>query len=195
MPIHKLTKKQGIYFITFTCHNWLPFIEKTNSYDVLYNFFELLQQKGNSICGYVLMPNHVHFLLHYTGVQSLNTLIGNGKRFAAYELVNRLKNNSENELLTLLATSVTSKDKNKGQKHMVWNESFDVKECRTEVFIEQKLHYMHNNPLSGKWTLCGQSIDYPHSSARFYFNGTEGNFPVTDYRIILAEKLDKQPTH
>jgi REP element-mobilizing transposase RayT len=65
------------------------------------------------------MPNHVHFLLHYTGDKNLNTLIGNGKRFAAYELVNRLKNNSENELLSLLSASVVSKDKNKGQKHMV----------------------------------------------------------------------------
>jgi REP element-mobilizing transposase RayT len=139
------------------------------------------------------MPNHIHihFLLHYMGQQSLNTLIGNGKRFAAYKIINRLENNSENELLSLLSDSVASRNKNKGQKHMVWIESFDVKECRTETFIEQKLHYMHNNPLSGKWKLCRQSIDYPHSSARFYFNGTEGNFPVTDYRIILASELNK----
>jgi REP element-mobilizing transposase RayT len=194
MAIHKFTNKAGIYFITFTCHNWIPLIEKTNSYDVLYNFFEVLQQKGNSICGYVIMPNHVHFLMHYKVQQSLNTIIGNGKRFAAYELVNRLKSNSENELLSLLSASVASKDKNKGQKHMVWKESFDVKDCRTEAFIEQKLHYMHNNPLNGKWKLCRQSIDYPHSSARFYFTGTEGNCPITDYRVILATELKKQHT-
>lgn len=31
------------------------------------------------------MPDHVHFLLHYTNTkQSLNTIIGNGKRFIGY---------------------------------------------------------------------------------------------------------------
>jgi hypothetical protein len=53
---------------------------------------------------------------------------------------------------------------------------------------------MHNNPLSGKWKLCRQSIDYSHSSARFYFNGTEGICPITDYRVILAKELKKQHT-
>jgi len=37
-----------------------------------------------------IMPNHLHMLLHYTGDGfSVNTLIGNGKRFAAYEIIKK----------------------------------------------------------------------------------------------------------
>ena len=42
------------------------------------------------MAGYVIMPNHVHFLLYFTmQKQSLNTVIGNGKRFIGYEIINR----------------------------------------------------------------------------------------------------------
>jgi hypothetical protein len=43
------------------------------------------------------------FLLNYKCQQSLR-FNRNGKGFAAYEIVNRLKTNSENELLSLLST-------------------------------------------------------------------------------------------
>jgi hypothetical protein len=50
----------------------------------------------------------------------------------------------------------------------VFEESFDAKECYTEEFIFQKLHYMHHNPVSKKWNLVNDFTDYEHSSASFY---------------------------
>lgn len=80
------------YFCTFTCYSWLPLIELTNSYDVVYKWFEFLKSKNMHITSYVIMPNHVHVLLYFPldGFQ-LNKLIGNGKRFIAYEITKRLK--------------------------------------------------------------------------------------------------------
>ncbi|MCW3073094.1 MAG: hypothetical protein JWP69_163 [Flaviaesturariibacter sp.] len=73
----------------------------------------------------------------------------------------------------------------KRQKHAVWKAGFDVKECRTEKFVLQKLIYMHQNPVSGKWRLAERSIAYPHSSALYYFNGSQQGFAVQDYRALL----------
>jgi len=186
MSVHTVVKKQGIYFITFTCHDWLPLIEKSDGYDAVYNFFNVLQSKGNAVTGYIIMPNHVHLLLYYSGIeQSLNTLIGNGKRFMAYEILQKLGNKEEHTLLTKLKESVQAKDAEKGQKHNVWKDSFDVKECRTEKFLLQKLNYMYNNPVSGKWNLASSPLDYVHSSAPFYFNGRQQLFKVKDYRELL----------
>ena len=37
------------------------------------------------------MPNHVHALISFKATeQSINTIVGNGKRFIAYEIVKRL---------------------------------------------------------------------------------------------------------
>ncbi|HEX8315375.1 MAG TPA: transposase [Flavisolibacter sp.] len=186
MSVHSVVNKEGIYFITFTCHNWLPLIDKSDGYSAIYNFFTVLKNKGHTVTGYVIMPNHVHLLLHYAGgAQGFNTIIGNGKRFIAYDILKKLKEKGEHELLVQLAQAVQPKDKEKGQKHVVWIDSFDVKECRTEKFVLQKLHYIHNNPVSGKWKLAATSLHYPHSSAPFYFNGQQQLFDVVDYRKFL----------
>jgi REP element-mobilizing transposase RayT len=186
MSVHTQTEKEGIYFITFTCHEWLPLIELSEGYSSVYNFFQVLRTKGHAIVGYVIMPNHLHFLLHYTGKgKSLNTLIGNGKRFMAYEMIKRLDEKGELHILNYLQNTVLPKDLQKGQKHNFWKDSFEVKECRTENFLLQKLHYTHNNPVRGKWKLVASAQDYLHSSASFYFNGRQQVFEVKDYRELL----------
>ena len=186
MPVHTVVQKQSIYFITFTCHDWLPLIERSEGYNAVYNFFEVLKCKGHTLAGYVIMPNHVHILLHYTGKEkNLNILIGNGKRFMAYEMLRGLQSKGAYELLTKLQKAVQFKDVQKGQKHCFWKDSFEVKECRTETFLLQKLHYMHNNPVSGKWKLASSSLAYLHSSALFYCNGRQQLFAVKHYRELL----------
>ena len=62
----------------------------------------------------------------------------------------------------------------KGQVHRVFEESFDCKECYNVTFLEQKLHYMHHNPVKGKWKLANDFALYPHSSAGFY-HGTDAS--------------------
>ncbi|MEQ1678611.1 MAG: hypothetical protein ABL876_18085, partial [Chitinophagaceae bacterium] len=147
MSVHTPVTRPGIYFITFTCHRWLPLIEQTQGFDLVYNWFGILANNGHIINGYVIMPNHLHLLTYYAGGnQSLNTIVGNGKRFMAYSIVERLIKQGDNTLLQTLQAGVTAKDRTRGKKHAIWKDSFDVKECRTEKFILQKLHYIHNNP-------------------------------------------------
>ena len=60
MPVRKtIPEKDGIYFITFTCAQWLPLFQITNGYDAVYNWFNVLKQTGHYIIGYTIMTNHV----------------------------------------------------------------------------------------------------------------------------------------
>jgi REP element-mobilizing transposase RayT len=187
MSIHTTIEKPGIYFITFTCHNWIPLIEITNSYDLVYKWFDVLTRKGHTITGYVIMPNHIHLLLYYSGgKQSLNTIIGNGKRFMAYGFIKRLYNAGNIHLLERLNSAVHYKDRTKGQIHEIWEDSFDVKQCRTEKFILQKLNYMHWNPCVERWKLVKHTYDYQHSSASFYELGKKLYMDLKDYRDFLC---------
>ena len=153
MSVHTKIEKEGIYFITFTCYAWLPLIELTQGYNAVYNFFKVLGQQHHTVLAYVIMPNHLHLLLHYSGGKSLNTVIGNGKRFMAYEIINLMEQKGEEGILQKLRAEVKEKDRSRGKKHEVWKDGFDVKECRTEDFILQKLVNIHENPVSGKWKL------------------------------------------
>ncbi len=183
MPVKRqITEPDGVYFITFTCYQWLPLIAQTNSYDLVYNWFDHLKSKGHCVTGYVIMPNHVHALIGFRNTgQSINTIVGNGKRFIAYEIINRLKQQKEDKLLHQLHLSVEAKDLERNKKHEVWEDSFDWKECRTNKYMQQKLDYMHENPCKGKWNLAPAPVDYEHSSAKYYIAGDLGIYEVLNY--------------
>ena len=171
-----------MFFITFTCHQWLPLIDKVNGYDIIYNWFDYLKSKEHYVNGYVIMPNHVHALISFINTaQSINTIIGNGKRFMTYEIVKRLQQKKEDELLHRLANSVEVKRKENNKQHEVWELSFDWKDCRSSEFSWQKLSYMHNNPCTGKWQLAVSAVEYIHSSAKYYLTGEQGIYAVTNF--------------
>ena len=97
----------------------------------------------------------IHLLASFINQnQKINTIVGNGKRFMAYEIIKRLKENKEHNILEKLAEDVSAKRKSNNKIHEVWELSFDWKECNSKKFIDQKLDYIHNNPCKGKWNLC-----------------------------------------
>ena len=72
------------------------------------------------------MPNHVHALITFINTkQSINTIVGNGKRFMAYEIIRRLEVNNEVALLQQLIGHVQAARKANIKQHEVWETSFD----------------------------------------------------------------------
>ncbi len=181
MAIKQTISNNGLYFITFTCSQWLPLFEEVDAYDVVYHWFDYLKSQGHYITAYVVMPNHVHAMIAFKNTEgkSINSIVGNGKRFMAYEIVKRLERQSKYETLKHLSANVSPSDKSKGKLHEVFNPSFDWKECFTDHFIEQKLSYIHNNPCAGKWNLVTDPAEYVHSSAKFYLTHIQGVYEVT----------------
>ena len=146
----------------------------------------MLIDKGFKMVGFVIMPNHLHFLIYYPNLDKpLNNYISNGKRFMAYEIVKRLKKERKLKILSLLNSGVTVKERLEGKKHRVFNPSFDAKICYGQEFIEQKLDYIHLNPIKGRWNLVDDHHDYFHSSVRFYELNEESDIPLTHYLDII----------
>ena len=183
----------GIYFITITCCDWLPLFEIAQSYQAVYNWFQYLKNKGHFIPGYVIMPNHLHALIAFSNHgENINRIIRNEKRFMAYYIIDKLKENGNEKLLHQLSTKVNSSDKKRGKLHEVFTPSFDIKECFTQKFIQQKLDYIHSNPCTGKWDLAPTADDYVHSSSRYYSDGIQGIFQVDFIMEVLNIDLSKK---
>ena len=181
----------GIFFITITCYSWISLLQITNTYDAVYKWFDWLKKEGHYVAGYVPivigMPNHIHALIAFSKTKkntNINKIIGNGKRFLAYEIIDRLKEAANVSLLKKLSDAVEITDRKRGKLHEVYEDSFDIKECLTQKFIKQKLDYIHNNPCSGKWMLADCSENYVHSSAKFYTTGEE-IYPVTHIQQLM----------
>jgi hypothetical protein len=86
-------------------------IETTNSFDLVYKWMDHLKSK-------------------------VHTIVGNGKRFMAYDIVKRLKSNGKNDVLSTLSKNVEAKRKANNKQHEVWELSFDWKYCNSYKFIK-----------------------------------------------------------
>ena len=158
------------YFITFTCIEWISLFEVTEGYDLVYDWFNVLKEENDAdVIAFVIMPNHLHAIVHFPAPGfNLNTIIANGKRFMAYQIINRLEAAANKELLLHLKSLVTLREKKKGQLHKVFKDSFDAKPIFSNSFLMQKINYVHYNPVIGKWKLAKSFVGYEHSSASFY---------------------------
>jgi len=66
--------------------------------------------------GYVIMPNHLHLLIYFPEIDTiLNKIIGEAKRFMAYEIIKRLKEKGDLKTLNFLKYGVTDEQRKSGQ--------------------------------------------------------------------------------
>ena len=201
MSVRKaITETDGIYFLTITNFAWLPLFERSDDYGAVYHWFDNLKSNGHLILGYVIMPNHLHAIIAFRNTHGkslpvrqagINMIVGNGKRFMAYELVSLWREKGEHELLVQMASHVNATNKKRGKLHEVFEPSFDCKPCYSISFIEQKLNYIHANPCRGKWHLVENPSDYKHSSARFYYQGEHSLYEVMNFGNVLDMDLTR----
>jgi REP element-mobilizing transposase RayT len=183
----------GLYFITFTCCRWIPLIAEADAYYAVYKWFDYLKAQGHYIIAYVIMPNHLHLMLAFRNTQgkSINTIVGNGKRFIAYEIVKQLKAQNKTALLKKLQSIVDLKQRLRGKLHEIFEPSFAWKKCFYRKFTQQKLNYIHKNPCQKKWHLVERPEQYIHSSANYYATGVQGAYEVLSYAALGDIDLSK----
>ena len=175
----KIHKNYGTYFITFTNRNWLPLFEITKSYNAVFKFFDYLYGCNHYVNAYVIMPNHVHMVITFSNTtKGINKIVGDGKRFLAYEIVSKLIELNRIDILTELEEAVNSTSRAAGKKHTVFETSFDWKECNTDLFTYQKIDYIHFNPCRGLHQLVKNPLEYLYSSAKDYLLGEPGIYPI-----------------
>ncbi|MFZ1528240.1 MAG: hypothetical protein WAT19_05805 [Ferruginibacter sp.] len=59
------------------------------------------------------------------------------------------------------------------KSHKIWQRDALGIEIWSREVAKQKLDYIHFNPVSGKWKLSKDDLDYKYSSARFYETGRD----------------------
>ncbi len=144
MPIktpHQLSNE--LYFCTFTCCDWLPLFEMTHTYDMVYRWFAIAHEKQYRTCAFVIMHNHLHFTMATPFEKAdLNTLVSNGKRFMAYEMVARLEQSGRSDVLQKLSEAVMPGDRKRCKLHQVFIRSFDGKLILNQTMLLQKIDYL-----------------------------------------------------
>ena len=85
-------------------------------------------------------------------------------KYTAHEFLKSLKQNAASKFYEVNAAN---------KKHEIWQRDSLSIEISSKDFAKQKIDYIHFNPVSGKWNLAKDYLDYYYSSARFYETGVD----------------------
>lgn len=121
------------------------------------------------IYGYCIMPSHIH-LIFCSSNNDPSGLIRDFKGFTSKKMINLIRDNtreSRKEWLLWMLERAGKKNSNV-TKYQFWQQNnHPIEICTLKVF-EQKLIYVHQNPVQAGFVT--DPIDYKYSSARNYGN-------------------------
>ncbi len=156
-----------IYFWTATIRNWHPLLSDDKFKTVIIDSLNFLSdQHLIDVFAFVIMPNHIHLIWRINALNGKELPSGSFLKFTAHQFKQMLPP------AELALYNVTAPNK---QCEFWQRDSLAIELYSPEV-IYQKLEYIHNNPLAGKWSLATDPIKYEYSSAAFYESGACG-FP------------------
>ena len=171
MPNHfKVYDGAYPHFITSTIMYWIPVFCRDDYSRVLVNSLNFcIEHKGLQVHGYVIMPHHFHGVCSQID-GNLSGAIRDFKRHTSSLILRKLKEDSRISWLRAF-------EKAGGETPKFWDDSFHPMQIHKQQFFEQKLSYMHNNPLRAGFVENPE--DWKYSSAGFYYCQRESIVPIT----------------
>jgi putative transposase len=128
----------------------------------------LVQDKRIILYAFVIMDNHLHLIWQIQFGISADAVQRDFLKFTAQQIKKDLLKNHRDVLARF---KVDAKDR----QYQFWERNPLSIELRTDKVFQQKLDYLHNNPV--KAGLCQLPEQYRYSSASFYeLNITEWDF-------------------
>jgi len=163
-----------VYFWTDTIKDWKWLLESDACKKIIINSWrELVRRNQIVIYGYAIMPNHLHVLWEILAMNGKEMPHASFNKFTSHQFLKLLHHPDE---------LVPYKVEDQERKHRFWQRDPLAIHMDSKEKLEQKLDYIHSNPLQEKWSLVAQPEDYFWSSANFYETGADRFGILTDYR-------------
>jgi REP element-mobilizing transposase RayT len=164
------------YFFTATILNWKHLLKPDKYKQILTDSLQfLVENKRVKIYAFVVMPNHIHIIWQMVNNHRKEDVQRDFLKFAAQKIKFDLIENHQN-ILEMFKVNQKGRNYQFWQNRPLWIELF------SESVFEQKLDYIHNNPIQEKWKLSLYPEDYLFSSAGFYFKGESKWAFLTHYK-------------
>jgi len=165
-----------VYFYTASITDWIPLLQPDKFKQIVLNsLIHLVDKKKFKIYGFVIMPNHIHIIWANLDMNGKEKPYANFMKFTVNQFLDELRAN-DNTLLDRFKT-----DKN-NRNHQFWQRNALPIRIYNRVILEQKLNYIHLNPLQAHWNLVADPNDYCFSSCSFYEQNDRRFSWLTDYR-------------
>ena len=166
---YKIRNQQAIYFITFAVIEWVDVFSRQEYKDIILKSLEHCQRtKGLKIYSWVIMTNHIHFIVSTREGFELSNTLRDFKKYTSVEIIRAMQNNnaeSRREWM-LEIFKKAGKQNSRNTSFQFWRQDNHPIELNGNKMISQKIEYIHNNPV--KAGIVKNAEDYLYSSVKDY---------------------------
>ena len=155
-----------VYFWTSTIHQWKPLLRSDKYKQIVMESLSTLCQRAKiKVYGFVIMPNHVHLLWEMLEPNGREMPYASFQKYTAHAWQADLRRHYAPVLASFFVGE-------KERAYRFWQRDALAIKISSRWVAEQKLRYIHDNPLQAHWNLAQAPEDYLYSSAAYYEKDT-----------------------
>jgi len=168
MGIKNKITSGNVYYLTLTIVEWVDiFSRPVYKHLIVDSLNYCIANKGLKVYCWCLMSNHLHLIAGAGDEGNLSDILRDFKKFTSKEIIMTINENPESRKEWMLNLFwYAGKNNNKIKNFKVWQDGNDAKEIFLTLFLEQKMDYIHYNPVRAE--IVANPEEYLYSSARDY---------------------------
>ena len=163
------------HFITFAVVSWIDVFTREAYIQILLDSLNFcIEKKGLKLYAWVIMSNHVHLIASAHEGIKLADIMRDMKKFTSQRIIAAIAENqqeSRKDWLLWMFKRAGAKNKN-NETYQFWQQDNHPIELSTNEMIDQRMDYLHNNPV--KAGLVWEPQHYKYSSAVDYYTEDKG---------------------
>jgi putative transposase len=164
-----------VYFWTDTIKDWKHLLKPDKYKAMIIEELQWLKSHNKiEIYGFVIMPNHLHLLWEMLTKNGKEMPYASFNKWTASQFLKDLRINHPGVIPFF-------EEKTEERDHRFWQTDPKAILMDGRKKFEQKLDYIHNNPLHERWNLAKSPEEYRWSSANFYMSGKDEFGLLTHY--------------
>ena len=169
---YKFIDREGVYHVTLTVVHWIDlFTRKDYAYDIINSLKFCQENKGLHIHAWVIMSSHLHMIISSDG-EPLSDIMRDFKKFANKKIIETIGEINESRREWLLnAFSKAALKLKRVEGYKVWQDGNHPILLDGTNMLEQRLNYIHNNPVEAG--IVEEAFHFVYSSASDY-SGQKG---------------------
>jgi REP element-mobilizing transposase RayT len=171
---YKFLNPEGVYFVSFAVQGWFDVFTRNEYKNILVENLKFCQEnKGLEIFAWCIMTNHVHLIIRAGSDIKLQDILRDYKKFTSKAIIKAIEDNIQESRKDWLLQQFKTME-----GYRFWRGDNKPIELWSNKVIDQKIDYIHNNPVEEG--LVFRPEDYVYSSAVDY----SGEHGLLDILVI-----------
>ena len=166
-----------LYFLTLTIVDWVPIFAREEYKKYLVENLDFCQiNKGLKVFSYVIMFDHIHMVAKVEQDKRMSDFLRDFKSYTAKGLYKLIKYNADDLRKDWMIEifDAHGQQNNLNDNFQIWqNGSYPTLLDSNEI-IDQKVEYIHNNPVRAGW------VEFPE---RFVYSSANPQSPLTCFEF------------